>query len=110
MTKRKIMKRVIRKKRLSPAEAARLDEIRRQVKSDFPPKKTPSLQLDETGIGKEVRKAREAQGLSWYAVARRAGNVNPGTARDIEYGRDVKLSDLQAVARVLRLKLELMQT
>jgi ribosome-binding protein aMBF1 (putative translation factor) len=110
MSKRKIVKRVIKKKRVSPEEAARLDEIRRQVKHDFPPKKTPSLQLEETGIGKEVRKAREALGLSWYAVARRAGNVNPGTVRDIEYGRDVKLSDLQAVARALGLKLELVQT
>jgi len=107
MTKRKIAKRVIRKKRVSPEEAARLDEIRRQARSDFPPSKTPQLQLAQSGIAADVRRAREARQLTWYAVAKRAGIPHPGTVRDIEYGRDVKLSNLQAVARALGLKIEL---
>jgi len=40
-------------------------------------------------------------------VAKRAGIPNPSTVRDIEYGRDTKLSSLQAVAGALGLRLEL---
>jgi len=109
MTKRKIVKRVIRKERVTPEVAARLDEIRRQARKDFPPTKTPRLQLAQDGLGAEIRKAREAQGLTWYAVAMRAGIPHPGTVRDIEYGRDVKLSNLQAVANALGLKAELVE-
>ena len=56
-----------------------------------------------------VRAAREAQGLTWYALAKRAGIPNPNTVRDIESGRDAKLSNVQAVAAVLGLRLELIE-
>ena len=52
---------------------------------------------------------REAAGLSWYAVAKLAGISNPATIRDIEFGRDAKLSNIQAVATALGLKLELVE-
>jgi hypothetical protein len=45
--------------------------------------------------------------LTWYAVAKLAGIPNPNTVRDIEYGRDTKLSNVQSVAKVLGLRLEL---
>jgi transcriptional regulator with XRE-family HTH domain len=109
MTKRKIVKRVIRKERVPPEEAARLDEIRRLAMKDFPPAKRPRLRLAADGIGAEVRKARLAQGLTWYAVAKRARIPRAGTVRAIEYGRDVKLSSLQAVAKALGLKIELVE-
>lgn len=109
MTKRTIVKRVIRKERVTPQEAERLKEIRRQAMQDFPPTKAPRLQLAQDGIGADVRRAREAQGLTWYAVAKLAGISHPGTVRDIEYGREVKLSDLQAVAKALGLKVELVE-
>ena len=38
-----------------------------------------------------------------------AGIPNPSTVRDIEYGRDTKLSSLQAVAKALGLRLELVE-
>jgi transcriptional regulator with XRE-family HTH domain len=56
-----------------------------------------------------IRAAREAHGLSWYAVAKRAGIPNSNTIRDIEVGRDVKLSSLQAVATVLGMRLALVE-
>ena len=62
MTKRKIVKRVIRKKRVTVEEAARLDDIRRQARKDFPPSKTPRLQLTKNGIAADIRRAREARG------------------------------------------------
>ncbi len=109
MTKRRIVKRVIRKKRVTPEEAARLESIRRQARKDFPPSKTPRLQLAQNGIAADIRRAREARRLTGYAVAKRAGIPHPGTVRDIEYGRDVKLSNLQAVASALGLKVELVE-
>jgi len=42
-----------------------------------------------------------------YALAKAAGIPNQATIRDIERGKDVKLSSLQSVAAVLGLKLEL---
>ena len=51
--------------------------------------------------------AREARQLTWYALARLAGIPNQATIRDIEQGKDVKLSNLQAVATALGLALEL---
>jgi len=58
-----------------------------------------------------IRAVREAKGLTWYAVAKLAEipNPNPATVRDIEYGRDAKLSNIEAVATALGLKLELVE-
>lgn len=47
--------------------------------------------------------------MTWYAVAKRAGIPNPSTIRDIEYGRDTKLSSVEAVAHALGLRLELVE-
>ena len=92
--------------RVSPAEAGRLNEIRKQAIVEFPP--DPSRPRPaQTGIAAQIRAAREAQGLSWYAVAKLASIPNPATIRDIEYGRDAKLSNIEAVATALGLKLEL---
>jgi len=61
------------------------------------------------GIPIKIRQARETQGLTWYALAKLAGIPNQATIRDIEQGKDVKLSNLQAVADELGLKLELVE-
>jgi hypothetical protein len=45
--------------------------------------------------------------LTWYALAQLAGKPNQATIRDLERGKDVKLSNLQAVAKALKLELEL---
>jgi hypothetical protein len=47
--------------------------------------------------------------LTWYAVAKLAGIPNPNTVRDIEQGRDAQMSNVQAVAQVLGLRLELVE-
>jgi hypothetical protein len=44
-----------------------------------------------------------------YAAAKPAGIPNPSTVRDIEYGRDTKLSSVQAVAEALGSRLELVE-
>ena len=107
MTEKK-SRRVFRTERLSQAEADRLNEIRRQAMEDFPPaagRPQPAI----TGIGAQIRAAREVKGLAWYAVAKLAGIPNPSTIRDMEYGRDAKLSNIEAVAGALGLTLELVE-
>ncbi len=56
-----------------------------------------------------IREARDAQGLTWYASAQRASIPNQRTIRDIEQGKDVKVSNLRAVAGALGLELELVE-
>src|SRR6185369_4423364 len=92
--------RVFRTGRVSPAEADRLNEIRKKVMAEFPPDPNRPRPAS-TGIAAQIRKAREAQGLTWYAVAKLAKIPNPATIRDIEYGRDAKLSNIEAVATAL---------
>lgn len=106
MENRKIVGRIRRPGQLSPEERRRLQEIREKVRQEFPPRDPPRLQPCTTGIAAQIRATREAQGLTWYAVAKRAGIGNPSTVRDIEYGRDTKLSSLLAVAEALGLRLE----
>ena len=109
MGKNKITKRIRRRGPQTQAEHKRLREIRKKVQQEFPPRTPPRLRPVTTGIGARVRAAREAQGLTWYAVAKQAGIPNPNTVRDIEYGRDTKLSSVQAIADVLGLRLELVE-
>ena len=95
-------------RKLSAAERARHAKIREAAAKDFPPKKRSQLP-SPPGVPTQVRQARQAQGLTWYALAKLAGIPNQGTIRDIEQGRDVKLSNLQAVAQALGLQLELVE-
>ncbi len=109
MEKKKISRRIHRRGAPSGAERARLQKIREKVRREFPPRDPPRLRPATTGIAARIRAAREAQGLTWYAVAKRAGIPNPSTVRDIEYGRDTKLSSVQAIAESLGLRLELVE-
>ncbi len=109
MDKKKIIGRIRRRGPESREEVKRLREIREKVRQEFPPRDPPRLQPVTAGVGARIRAAREAQGLTWYAVAKRAGIPNPSTVRDIEYGRDTKLSSVQAVAEALGLRLELVE-
>lgn len=94
-------------RRLTEQERARHDEIRAGALLDIPPKPGAGRKPSPPGIPAKIRQAREAQGLTWYALAKAAGIPNQATIRDIEQGKDVKLSNLQSVAAVLGLKLEL---
>ena len=109
MDKKRIIGRIRRRGPESPEEVKRLQQIREKVRQEFPPRDPPRLQPATEGVGARIRAARQAQGLTWYAVAKRAGIPNPSTVRDIEYGRDTKLSSVSAVAEALGLRLELVE-
>lgn len=93
-------------RRLTDEERQQLAKMREGAVRDFPPKSS-GRRAAAPGIPAAIRAAREAQGLTWYALAQRAGIPNQGTIRDIEQGKDVKLSNLQSVAQALGLELEL---
>ena len=107
MAKKKITKRVSRQ--FSDQEKRQYQKIREQVMEEFPPVKRPR-KPSPPGIPSQIREAREARGMTWYALAKQAGIPNSNTIRDIEQGRDVKLSNLKAVAKVLGLSVELVET
>ena len=96
-------------RRLTDQERVRDARIREAAMLDFPPKRGTGRKPALPGIPARVRQAREAQGLTWYALAKRADIPNQATIRDIEQGKDVKLSNLQAVAAALGLELELVE-
>jgi DNA-binding XRE family transcriptional regulator len=106
MTKKKF-KRIIRP--ATAEERKRHAEIRKKVMQEFPPSLGAGRKDSPAGIPAEIRQAREAKGLTWYALAKLAGIPNPNTVRDIEYGRDAQLSNVQAVAKALGLRLELVE-
>ena len=52
---------------------------------------------------------RSARQLTWYALAKMAGIPNQAMIRAIEQGKDVRLSNVERVARALGLTLELVR-
>jgi ribosome-binding protein aMBF1 (putative translation factor) len=109
MDEKKITARIHSPGPTSDEERQRLREIREKVMEEFPPRVSPQLQPSVSGIGAQIRLAREAQGLSWRALAEKAGIPGSSIVRDIEYGRDVTLSNIEAVAAALGLRLELVE-
>jgi ribosome-binding protein aMBF1 (putative translation factor) len=83
--------------------------IRQAVMQEFPPAQAAGRQESPPGIPAQIRQARESQGLTWYALAKRAGIPSANTVRDIEYGRDTQIAVVQAVAKALGLRLELVE-
>ncbi len=106
MAKKKI-ERIVRL--ATAAERKRHARIRQQVLQEFPPAEGAGRKASPPGIPARIRRARLARGLTWYAVAKLAGIPNPSTVRDIEYGRDAQLSNVQAVASALGLCLDLLE-
>jgi len=96
-------------RRFTDAERARHAEIIAAAMKDIPPKAGVRPKPSPPGIPSTIRQAREARGLTWYALAKLARIPNQATIRDIEIGKDVKFSNLQAVADALGLSLELVE-
>jgi hypothetical protein len=96
-------------RRLTAEERARHDKIIAAALRDIPPKRGSGRKPSPAGIPAQLRQAREARGLTWYALAKAAGIPNQATIRDIEAGKDVKFSSLQAVAAALGMTLELVE-
>lgn len=105
MEKKKITSRIRSPGPVGDEEQRRLEEIRNKVMQEFPPRDQPRLQPVAGGIGAQIRLARESHGLTWYSLAEKAGL----SSADIEYGREVTLANIEAVAAALGLNLELVE-
>jgi hypothetical protein len=103
----KRFKRIVRP--ATAEERERHAAIREAVLQEFPPAEGAGRPESPPGIPARIRQAREARGLTWYALAKLAGIPNANTVRDMEYGRDAQLSTVQAVAHALGLRLELVE-
>ena len=91
-------------------ERTRHAAVRENVQSEYPPLVPPREPSVKNRVAAAIRKARKEQGLTWYAVAKKAGIPNPTTVRDIEYGNDAKLSNVNAIINALGLRMELVET
>ncbi|HEV3146742.1 MAG TPA: helix-turn-helix transcriptional regulator [Gemmataceae bacterium] len=96
-------------RRVSDTERARHAKVIAAAMRDIPQKPGSGRKPSPPGIPTKIRQAREARGLTWYALAKVAGIPNQATIRDIELGKDVKFSNLQAVANALGLSLQLVE-
>src|SRR5262245_4670739 len=99
------LKRIVRS--ATPEERARHAAAQSRIKQEFTPLEPSRTPSSKNRLAAAIRKARRDQGLSWAQLAKKAGIASPATVRDLEYGRDAKLSNIEAVARALGLKLEL---
>ncbi|MBI2808545.1 MAG: helix-turn-helix transcriptional regulator [Planctomycetes bacterium] len=94
-------------RRLTDDDRARHARIIAASLLEIPPKSSARRKPAPAGIPTRIREAREARGLTWYALAKLAGIPNQSTIRDIEQGKDVRFSNLEAVANALGLSVEL---
>jgi DNA-binding phage protein len=94
---------------LTAEEKARDTIVREQVMQEFPPVGKKKHEPLSTGIVAALRKARKAQGLTYESVAKQAGIPDANIVKDVEYGRDMSLAHIEAIARALGLKLELVE-
>ncbi len=78
----------------TPEKRTRHAAIRQQIAQEFPPTATGGPAEAPPGIPAQVRRARQARGLTWYTLAKLAGIPNANTVRDIEAGRDAQLSTI----------------
>ena len=97
-------------RQLTRDEKERHSRVRQQVMKEFPPAHTKKHEPLQEGIAAQLRQARKGQGLTYEAVAQRAGVRSANAVKDVEFGRNTDLADIEAIAGALGLKLELVQT
>ena len=86
----KQFKRVVRP--ATAEERERHATVRRTVAEEFPPVEGAGRPESPPGIPTQIRQAREAQGLTWYALAKLAGI--PGTPGLIQPKRRFSIMEL----------------
>jgi len=92
---------------LTAEEKASQAEVRGRVMKEFPPTQHPKHQPESEGIAAKLRAARKARGLSYEVLATQAGLPGANTVKDVEYGRNTNLHDIESIAHALGMKLEL---
>jgi DNA-binding XRE family transcriptional regulator len=94
-------------RRLTEEERQQAATIRQAVQQEFPPK-TTSHQPPPPGIPSLIQQARKRRGVTRYELGQ-AADVPSTIVRAIEEGKDVPLSQFQAVVAALGLTMELVK-
>ena len=92
---------------LTADEKASQADVRKRVMKECPPTPHPKHQLESEGIAAKLRAARKTRGLSYEVLAKRAGLPGANTVKDVEYGRNTNLHQIESIAHALGMKLEL---
>ena len=99
----KKIERVFRDHRLSAAEVARDEEVRRQVQAEFPPA-APSGSASGR-LSQALRDALRASDKSMYQIAQDAGVSQIVVSRFLTGERDIRMATADKLAEALGLKL-----
>src|SRR5438445_1997224 len=99
----KKIERVFREGRLSAAEVARDEEVRRQVQAEFPPA-APSGSASGR-LSQALKDALRATDKSMYQIAQDAGVSQIVVSRFLSGERDIRMATADKLAEALGLKL-----
>jgi hypothetical protein len=99
----KKMERIFRDRRLSPAESARDEEIRRKVRAEFPP--APPAASASGTLSQALKDALRTSDKSIYQIAQDAGVSQIVVSRFLSGERDIRLATADKLAHALNLKL-----
>ena len=96
------VRRIRRKGPLTPEQVARDEEIRRQVREEFPPVAPPAL---GEPLSQTLKKAIRESEMTEYQIAKRAGISQIMISRFLSGERSIRLATADKLAGVLGLKL-----
>jgi len=100
----KKIERVFRERRLSPDEIARDEEVRRQVRMEFPP---AAARGSASGrLSQALRDALRTSGKSMYQIAQDAGVSQIVLSRFLSGERDIRMATADKLAEALGLMLD----
>lgn len=99
---KKVWKRVFREGKLTPAEVARDQKIRRLIEAEFPPLPHPPL---PRSLSASLKKAMKQSPKTSYQLAKEAGVFQIMVSRFLSGKRDICLATADRLAQVLGLKL-----
>lgn len=100
----KKIERVFRERRLSPEEIARDEEVRRKVKTEFPP--AASSGCASGRLSQALREALRTSGKSMYQIAQDAGVSQIVVSRFLSGERDIRMATADKLAEALGLMLD----
>ena len=100
----KKIQREFRKQRLTSEEVARDEEVRRQVRSEYPPARPARSRTPET-LSDALKQAIRASEKSEYQVAQEAGVSQIVISRFLSGERDIRMATADKLANALQLKL-----
>ena len=99
---KKVWKRVFREGKLTPAQVARDQKLRRLIEAEFPPSPRPAL---PRSLSAALKKAMKHSSKTSYQLAKEAGVSQIMVSRFLSGKRDIRLATADRLAHVLGLKL-----